>query len=121
MDTRHNDLTGASIPPFAGVMDDDPVPDPADALSCTVPSAADSCAGAWIGAVSGGCPGIDVGPRWRGSVRWRDGARERLRFVPVHVADLGDYIEAESATLRATRTEYQYGADPLINVSIATT
>ena len=28
MDTRHNDLTGASIPPFAGVMDDDPVPDP---------------------------------------------------------------------------------------------
>lgn len=56
MDTRHNDLTGASIPPFAGVMDDDPVPDPADALSCTVPSAADSCAGAWIGAVSGGCP-----------------------------------------------------------------
>ena len=28
MDTRHNDLTGASIPPFAGGMDDDPVPDP---------------------------------------------------------------------------------------------
>lgn len=27
----------------------------------------------------------------------------------VNAADLGDYIEAESATLRATRTEYQYG------------
>ena len=39
----------------------------------------------------------------------------------VNAADLGDYVEAESATLRATRTEYQYGADPLINVSIETT
>ena len=39
----------------------------------------------------------------------------------VSAADLGDYIEAEPATLRATRTEYQYGADPLMNVSIETT
>lgn len=39
----------------------------------------------------------------------------------VNAVGLGDYVEAESATLRATRTEYQYGADPLINVSIETT
>jgi len=39
----------------------------------------------------------------------------------VNAADLGDYIEAEPATLRATRTEYQYGADPLVNVTVEST
>ncbi len=39
----------------------------------------------------------------------------------VNAVGLGDYVEAESATLRATRTEYQYGADPLVNVTVEST
>ncbi|WP_291465500.1 hypothetical protein [Actinomyces sp.] len=38
----------------------------------------------------------------------------------VNAADLGEYIDAEPATLRATREEYLYGADPLTNVTIET-
>ena len=38
----------------------------------------------------------------------------------VNAADLGDYFEAEPATLRASRDEYQYGGDPLRNVTIET-
>ncbi len=37
--------------------------------------------------VSGVAAPASCRPRRRGSVRWRDGTRERLRFVPVHVAD----------------------------------
>ena len=135
MDTRHNDLTGASIPPFAGVMDDDPVPDPP--MLSAVPSPPQQIAApvpgygqyqvaapvsmlapagaAAFGGVTAPVSDYDSFPFTSPTYMFYPGV------YTVNAADLGDYIEAESATLRATRTEYQYGADPLMNVSIETT
>ena len=135
MDTRHNDLTGVSIPPFAGVMDDDPVPDPP--MLSAVPSPPQQIAApvpgygqyqvaapvsmlapagaAAFGGVTAPVSDYDSFPFTSPTYMFYPGV------YTVNAADLGDYIEAESATLRATRTEYQYGADPLMNVSIEIT
>ncbi len=65
MDTGHN-LRGASIPPFAGGMDDEPVLDPP--MLSADPSAADAAPVPGQGSIR--YSGVDKWPRRHGSVRW---------------------------------------------------
>ena len=139
MDTRHNDLTGASIPPFAGGMDDDPVPDPPTLSAVPSPPRQTAAPVPGYGQYQVAAPASMSAPAGAtafGGVTAPVSDYDSFPFpfpftsptymfypgvYTVNAADLGDYIEAESATLRAMRTEYQYGADPLMNVSIEIT
>ena len=139
MDTRHNDLTGASIPPFAGGMDDDPVPDPPTLSAVPSPPRQTAAPVPGYGQYQVAAPASMSAPAGAtafGGVTAPVSDYDSFPFpfpfpsptymfypgvYTVNAADLGDYIEAASATLRATRTEYQYGADPLMNVSIEIT
>lgn len=70
MDTRDNNLTGASIPPFAGGMDDEPVPDPPTLSAVPSPPRRTAVPVPGYGQYQVAAPVSMSAPRRRGSVRW---------------------------------------------------